>query len=95
MNGRFQMQGGKNWIFAEIDQRKPVLLGLSLAGIWSNHLCPSMETNGVSVATDPGSLVEKPRIYAIWTKLEHVMIQATEEKNCRKAWGESLINNAS
>ncbi len=34
MNGRFQMQGGKNWILPkyEIDQIKPVLLGLSLAG---------------------------------------------------------------
>ncbi len=31
MNGRFQMQGGKNW-FTEIDQCKPDLLGLSLAG---------------------------------------------------------------
>ncbi len=32
MNERFQMQGGKNWIFAEIDPCKPVLLGLLLAG---------------------------------------------------------------
>jgi hypothetical protein len=32
MNGRFQMQGGKKLDFAEIDQCKPVLLGLSLAG---------------------------------------------------------------
>jgi hypothetical protein len=31
MNGRFQMQGGKNY-FAEKGQCKPVLLGLSLAG---------------------------------------------------------------
>jgi hypothetical protein len=32
MNGRFQMQEGKNWILPKIDQCKPVLLGLSLAG---------------------------------------------------------------
>jgi hypothetical protein len=32
MNGRFQMQGGKNWFFSEVDQCKPVLLGLSLTG---------------------------------------------------------------
>ncbi len=32
MNGKSQMQGGKNRIFAEIDQCKPVLLGLSLVG---------------------------------------------------------------
>jgi hypothetical protein len=32
MNGRFQLQGGKKLVFAERDERKPVLLGLSLAG---------------------------------------------------------------
>jgi hypothetical protein len=32
MNEGFQMQGGKNWIFAENDKNKPVLLRLSLAG---------------------------------------------------------------
>jgi hypothetical protein len=32
MNGRFQMQGGKKLDFAERDECKPVLLGLSLAG---------------------------------------------------------------
>jgi hypothetical protein len=32
MNGLFQMQGGKKLDFTEIDQCKPVLLGLSLAG---------------------------------------------------------------
>ncbi len=31
MNGKFQMQGGKNWIFPK-DDCKPVLQGLSLAG---------------------------------------------------------------
>ncbi len=32
-NGRFQMQGGKNWIFRkEMNECKPVLLGLSFAG---------------------------------------------------------------
>jgi hypothetical protein len=32
MNWRFQMQGGKKLDFAETDQCKPVLLGLSFAG---------------------------------------------------------------
>jgi hypothetical protein len=32
MNGRLQIQRGKNWDFAERDECKPVLLGLSLAG---------------------------------------------------------------
>jgi hypothetical protein len=49
MNGIFQMQGGKKLDFAEIDQCKPVLLGLSLAG---NLVEPSMGPNGGSVAMD-------------------------------------------
>jgi hypothetical protein len=36
MNGRSQIQGGKNWIF--------------LAGNLENHFCPSMGPNGSSVA---------------------------------------------
>jgi hypothetical protein len=32
MNGRSQMQGGKNWIFAERDKCKTVLLRHSLVG---------------------------------------------------------------
>jgi hypothetical protein len=43
MNRRFQMQGGKNWIFSEIDQCKPVVLGLSLAG---NLVKPLMSLYG-------------------------------------------------
>jgi hypothetical protein len=40
--------------FAERDQFNPVLLRLSLAGIWKNHLSPSMGPNGGSVAMDSG-----------------------------------------
>jgi hypothetical protein len=43
MNGRFQMQGGKKQDFAEIDQCKHVLLGLSLAG---NLVKPLMSLYG-------------------------------------------------
>jgi hypothetical protein len=39
MNGRSQMQGGKNWILAERDIKcKQVLLRLSLAGNLEKHL---------------------------------------------------------
>ena len=55
-NGRFQMQGGENWIFTEINQGKPILLGLSLAG---NLVKPLLSLyigmNGGSVATDSES----------------------------------------
>jgi hypothetical protein len=50
MNGRFQMQGGKNWILTEIDQCKPVLLGLSLAGNLVKPLLSLYETEW----RDPG-----------------------------------------
>jgi hypothetical protein len=57
MKGRFQMQGGKNWILPkERDECKPVLLGLSLAGnLVKPHLFPSMGLNAGSVAM--GSLI--------------------------------------
>jgi hypothetical protein len=54
MNGRSQIWGGKNGIFAERDNCKPVLLRLSLAGNLEKHLCPSMGPNGGSVAMDSG-----------------------------------------
>jgi hypothetical protein len=43
MNGRFQMQGGKNWILPKKINAKPVLLGLSLAG---NLVKPLMSLYG-------------------------------------------------
>jgi hypothetical protein len=50
MSGRFQMQGGKNWILPkEINANR--FFWDSLAGNWSNHVCPSMGPNGGSVAT--------------------------------------------
>ncbi len=58
MKGRYQLQGGKNWILPkeinanERDKCEPVLLRLSMAGNLENHLCPSMGTNGGRVAMD-------------------------------------------
>jgi hypothetical protein len=54
MNGRFQMQGGKNWIFPkEMNATSPsgTLIWLE---IWSNLLFPSTGPNGGSVAMDYG-----------------------------------------
>ncbi len=56
MNGIFQMQGGKNLDFAEMDQCKPVFLGLSLAGYLVKPLLSSIGPNGGSVATDSGKI---------------------------------------
>jgi hypothetical protein len=53
MNGRFQMQGGKNWIL-ESDECKPVLLGLSLAGNLVKPLLTLYGPNRGSVAMDSG-----------------------------------------
>jgi hypothetical protein len=52
MNGRFKMQGGKNWILPEIDQCNRFFWESHWLEIWSNQFCPSMGLNGGSVATD-------------------------------------------
>ena len=45
MNGRFQMQGGKNWILPkEINANRFFWVSHWLE-IWSNHLCPSTGPN--------------------------------------------------
>jgi hypothetical protein len=50
MNGRFQMQGGKNWIVPKDINANRFLWVSHWLEIWSNHLCPSMGPNGGSVA---------------------------------------------
>jgi hypothetical protein len=51
MNGRSQMQGGKNWILSkEINQTSSSETLID----WKNHLCPSMEPNGGTMAMDSG-----------------------------------------
>jgi hypothetical protein len=52
MNGRFQMQGGKNWIFATKMNANRFFWDSHWLEIWSNHFCPSMRPNGGSVAMD-------------------------------------------
>jgi hypothetical protein len=52
MNGRFQMQGGKNWIFPKYINANRFFWDSHWLEIWSNHFCPSMGLNGGSVATD-------------------------------------------
>ncbi len=54
MNGRFQMQGGKNWILPKDMNANRFFWDSHWLKIWSNHFCPSMGTNGGSVAMDSG-----------------------------------------
>jgi hypothetical protein len=52
MNGRFQMQGGKNWILPKEMNANRFFWDSHWLEIWSNHFCPSMGPNGGSVAMD-------------------------------------------
>ncbi len=50
MNGRFQMQGGKNRFLQKEMNANRFFWDSHWLEIWSNHLCPSMGPNGGSVA---------------------------------------------
>jgi hypothetical protein len=54
MNGKFQMQGGKNWILPKEMNANRFFWDSHWLEIWSNHFCPSMGPNGGSVAMDSG-----------------------------------------
>jgi hypothetical protein len=50
MNERFEMQGGKNWIFPKEMIANRFFWNSYWLEIWSNHFCPSMGPNGGIVA---------------------------------------------
>jgi hypothetical protein len=52
MNGRFQMQGSKNWILPKDINANRFFWDSHWLEIWSNHLCPSRGPNGGSMAMD-------------------------------------------
>jgi hypothetical protein len=54
MNGRFQMQGGKNWFLPKEMNANRFFWDSHWLEIWSNHFYPSMGPNGGSVATGSG-----------------------------------------
>ncbi len=54
MNGRFQMQGGKNWFLPKEMNANRFFCDSHWLEIWSNHFYPSMGPNGGSVAMDSG-----------------------------------------
>jgi hypothetical protein len=55
MNGRFQMQGGKNWFLPKEMNANRFFWDSHWLEIWSNHFYPSMGPNGGSVAMDSDS----------------------------------------
>jgi hypothetical protein len=57
MNGRFQMQGGKNWFLPKEMNANRFFWDSHWLEIWSNHFYPSMGPNGGSVAMDSGPLL--------------------------------------
>ncbi len=52
MNGRFQMQGGKNWFLPKEMNANQFFWDSHWLEIWSNHFYPSMGPNGGSVTMD-------------------------------------------
>jgi hypothetical protein len=52
MNGRLQMQGGKNRILPKNMNANRFFWDSHWLEIWSNHFCPSIGPNGGSVAMD-------------------------------------------
>ncbi len=59
MNGRFQMQGGKNWFLPKEMKANRFFWDSHWLEIWSNHFYPSMGPNGGSVAMDSGKQTAK------------------------------------
>ena len=95
MNGRFQMQGGKNWILPKQINANRFFRDSHWLEIWSNHFCPSMGLNGGSVATDSVNPVSHTRscIFLLTSKesdkhsyLQYVIImvigQAIQNSQC-------------
>jgi hypothetical protein len=60
MNGRFQMQGGKNRFFPKEMNANRFFWDSHWLEIWSNHLCPSLGPNGGSVAMDSATQYQCP-----------------------------------
>jgi hypothetical protein len=56
MNGRFQMQGGKNRIFPKEMNANLFFWDSYGLEMWSTHFCPSTGPNGGSVAMDSGDV---------------------------------------
>jgi hypothetical protein len=78
MNGRFQMQGGKNWFLPKEMNANRFFWDSHWLEIWSNHFYPSMGPNGGSVALDSGPdgtfkiTQPLPRCTSVCTMIVHI-----------------------
>ncbi len=63
MNGRFQMQGGKNWFLPKEMNANRFFWDSHWLEIWSNHFYPSMGPNGGSVAMDSAECAQQCRVF--------------------------------
>ncbi len=62
MNGRFQIQGGKNWFLPKEMNANRFFWDSHWLEIWSNHFYPSMGPNGGSVAMDSAVTAANSRL---------------------------------
>jgi hypothetical protein len=76
MNGRFQMQGGKNWFLPKEMNTNRFFWDSHWLEIWSNHFYPSMGPNGGSVAMDSEGPTAKPTTPALARTSASVGMQA-------------------
>ncbi len=65
MNGRSQMQGGKNCILPEEINENQFSWDSHWLEIWKNHLCPSMGQNGGRVSKEMHQCNLKSVIYLV------------------------------
>jgi hypothetical protein len=86
MNGRFQMQGGKNWFLPKEMNANRFFWDSHWLEIWSNHFYPSMGPNGGSVAMDRKRKTENERQFADgrgdWRGAESYDQHTTARKLC-------------
>ncbi len=69
MNGRSQMQGGKNWILPKEINANRFFWDYHWLEIWKNILCPSMALNGGSVAIGSDVDSDVLLVCVLWMKL--------------------------
>jgi hypothetical protein len=82
MNGRFQMQGGKNWILPKEMNANRFFWDSHWLKIWSNHICPSIGPNGGSLAMATDIRLCTPaycglRVHDSWLRPNQTLVSYT------------------
>jgi hypothetical protein len=84
MNGRFQMQGGKNWFLPKEMNANRFFWDSHWLEIWSNHFYSSMGPNGGSVAMDSDEIPQLEFFYRR-SKLAQLLVDPWQ-KNLVQSW---------